>query len=142
VDQRLQTVDRSRQLLQMRKAFTLMEILVSVALISLVVAGIVQMQKNNILEAKYIAGRVQEEMSNTIFLSKEALKYNRSEKDAYTIVHNLGIKNDKTKNILKNIKRKIYISEPLKIKKVPIPISIKAIMLKNKYSSRYYRITR
>lgn len=119
-----------------------MEILVSVALISLVVAGIVQMQKNNILEAKYIAGRVQEEMSNTIFLSKEALKYNRSEKDAYTIVHNLGIKNDKTKNILKNIKRKIYISEPLKIKKVPIPISIKAIMLKNKYSSRYYRITR
>ncbi len=142
MDQRLQTVDRSRQLLQMRKAFTLMEILVSVALISLVVAGIVQMQKNNILEAKYIAGRVQEEMSNTIFLSKEALKYNRSEKDAYTIVHNLGIKNDKTKNILKNIKRKIYISEPLKIKKVPIPISIKAIMLKNKYSSRYYRITR
>ncbi len=126
----------------MRKAFTLMEILVSVALIMLVVTAVIQMQKNNRFKAKYIASRVQDEMSNTLFLNKEALKYDKSEKDAYTMVHNLGIRNDKTKEILKHIKRKIFVSEPLDIGKVPLPVSIRAVMLKSEYAARYYRVTR
>ncbi len=126
----------------MRKGFTLMEVLVSVALIAMVVAGIAQMQKNNTFKAQYIAGRVQNEMSNTLFLDKEAMKYDKDKKDAYTMVERMGIKNMKTKQILKSIKRKIFISDPLKIGKVVIPIQIRAIMLKSKYSSRYYRVTR
>ena len=81
----------------MRKAFTLMEIMVSVVLIAIVVLGIIKLQKENIFMAKYIAGRVQSEMGNTLFLGKEAVRYNKDEKDAYTLVSHMRIRNDKSK---------------------------------------------
>jgi len=124
----------------MRKAFTLIEIMVSVVLISIVVMGIVKIQKDSIFMAKYISGRVQSELSNTIFLSKSAMRYNKDEKDAYTIVEKMHIKKSETREILKKIKRKIYISDPLPIGELPIPIELRAIMLKSKYSGRFYRI--
>jgi prepilin-type N-terminal cleavage/methylation domain-containing protein len=126
----------------MRKAFTLMEIMVSVVLIAIVVLGIIKLQKENIFMAKYIAGRVQSELSNTLFLGKEAIRYNKDEKDAYTLVSHIGIRNDKSKEILKKIQRKIYISDPLPIGELPIPIEVRAIMLKHEYSARFYRVKR
>ncbi|NKQ40586.1 MAG: prepilin-type N-terminal cleavage/methylation domain-containing protein [Sulfurovum sp.] len=126
----------------MRKAFTLMEIMVSVVLIAIVVLGIIKLQKENIFMAKYIAGRVQSELSNTLFLGKEALKYDKDEKDAYTLLSSMRIRKDESKEILKKIKRKIYISEPLPIGEIPIPIELRAVMLKSEYSARFYRISR
>jgi prepilin-type N-terminal cleavage/methylation domain-containing protein len=126
----------------MRKAFTLMEIMVSVVLIAIVVLGIIKLQKENIFMAKYIAGRVQSEMGNTLFLGKEAVRYNKDEKDAYTLVSHMRIRNDKSKEILKKIQRKIYVSEPLPIGELPIPIEVRAIMLKHEYSARFYRVKR
>jgi prepilin-type N-terminal cleavage/methylation domain-containing protein len=126
----------------MRKAFTLMEIMVSVVLIAIVVLGIIKLQKENIFMAKYIAGRVQSEMGNTLFLGKEAVRYNKDEKDAYTLVSHMRIRNDKSKEILKKIQRKIYVSEPLPIGDLPIPIEVRAIMLKHEYSARFYRVKR
>jgi len=124
----------------MRKAFTLMEIMVSVVLIAIVVLGIIKLQKENIFMAKYIAGRVQSELGNTLYLGKEAMRYNKDEKDAYTLLGHMRIRNDKSKEILKSIKRKIYISDPLPIGEMPIPIELRAIMLKNEYSARFYRV--
>jgi prepilin-type N-terminal cleavage/methylation domain-containing protein len=126
----------------MRKAFTLMEIMVSVVLIAIVVLGIIKLQKENIFMAKYIAGREQSELGNTLFLGKEAIRYNKDEKDAYTLVSHIGIRNDKSKEILKKIQRKIYISDPLPIGELPIPIEVRAIMLKHEYSARFYRVKR
>jgi prepilin-type N-terminal cleavage/methylation domain-containing protein len=126
----------------MRKAFTLMEIMVSVVLIAIVVLGIIKLQKENIFMAKYIAGRVQSELGNTLFLGKEAIRYNKDDKDAYTLVSHIGIRNDKSKEILKKIQRKIYISDPLPIGELPIPIEVRAIMLKHEYSARFYRVKR
>jgi len=124
----------------MRKAFTLMEIMVSVVLIAIVVVGIIKIQKENIFMAKYIAGRVQSELANTLFLGKEAMRYDKDTKDAYTVLGDIKIHNDQSKSILKQINRKIYISDPLPIGELPIPIELRAIMLKNKYSARFYRI--
>ena len=126
----------------MRKAFTLMEIMVSVVLIAIVVLGIIKIQKENIFMAKYIAGRVQAELSNTLFVSKEVMRYDKDEKDAYTILSSMRPRNDKSKEILKQVKRKIYISEPLPIGEVPFPIEVRAIMLKSEYSARFYRVKR
>ena len=126
----------------MRKAFTLMEIMVSVVLIAIVVLGIIKLQKENIFMAKYIAGRVQSELGNTLFLTKEAMRYDKDEKDAYTLLGSMPIRNDQSKEILKKITRKIYISEPLPIGELPIPIEVRAIMLKHEYASRFYRIKR
>jgi len=119
-----------------------MEIMVSVVLIAIVVLGIIKIQKENIFMAKYIAGRVQSELGNTLFLGKEALRYDKDEKDAYTLLTGMHIRSDKSKEILKNITRKIYISDPLPIGELPIPIELRAVMLKNKYSARFYRIKR
>ncbi len=117
-----------------------MEIMVSVVLIAIVVLGIIKLQKENIFMAKYIAGRVQSELGNTLYLGKEAMRYNKDEKDAYTLLGYMQIRNDKSKEILKGIKRKIYISDPLPIGEMPIPIELRAIMLKNEYSARFYRV--
>ena len=126
----------------MRKAFTLMEIMVSVVLIAIVVLGIIKLQKENIFMAKYIAGRVQSELSNTLFLGKAAARYNKDEKDAYTLLSPMRIRNDKSKEILKKITRKIYVTEPLPIGELPIPIELRAVMLKSEYSARFYRLKR
>ena len=126
----------------MRKAFTLMEIMVSVVLIAIVVLGIIKLQKENIFMAKYIAGRVQSELSNTLFLGKTAMRYNKDEKDAYTLVSHLRIRNDKSKEILKKITRKIYVTDPLPIGELPLPIELRAVMLKSEYSARFYRLKR
>lgn len=117
-----------------------MEIMVSVVLIAIVVLGIVKIQKENIFMAKYIAGRIQSELSNTLFLGEEALRYNKDEKDAYTLLEHMRIRSDASKEILKKITRKIYITEPLPIGKLPIPIKLRAVMLKSEYSARFYRI--
>jgi len=126
----------------MRKAFTLMEIMVSVVLIAIVVLGIIKLQKENIFMAKYIAGRVQSELSNTLFLGKTAARYNKDEKDAYTLLSPMRIRNDKSKEILKKITRKIYVTEPLPIGELPIPLELRAVMLKSEYSARFYRLKR
>lgn len=126
----------------MRKAFTLMEIMVSVVLIAIVVLGIIKIQKENIFMAKYIAGRVQSELSNTLFLGKTAMRYNKDEKDAYSLLSHMRIRNDKSKDILKKITRKIYVTEPLPIGEMPLPIELRAVMLKSEYSTRFYRLKR
>jgi len=48
----------------------------------------------------------------------------------------------KMDEILKKIQRKIYVSEPLPIGDLPIPIEVRAIMLKHEYSARFYRVKR
>jgi len=142
MDRKQQAAYQQRELLLMRKAFTLMEIMVSVVLIAIVVLGIIKIQKENIFMAEYIAGRVQSELGNTLFLGKEALRYDKDEKDAYTLVSHIEIRNDESKEILKNITRKIHISEPLPIGELPIPIEVRAVMLKHKYAARFYRLKR
>jgi prepilin-type N-terminal cleavage/methylation domain-containing protein len=124
----------------MRKAFTLIEVMVSVVLISIVVMGIIKIQKDSIFMAKYIAGRVQSELSNTLFLTPSAMRYDKSEKDAYTVLQYMHIKKTESRELLREIKRTINISDPIPIGELPIPIELKAVMLKNKYSGRFYHI--
>lgn len=119
-----------------------MEIMVSVVLIAIVVLGIIKIQKENIFMAKYIAGRVQSELGNTLFLGKASLRYNKDKKDAYALLSNMHIRNEKSKEILKEITRKIYITDPLPIGKLPIPLELRAVMLKSEYSARFYRLKR
>jgi len=124
----------------MRRAFTLMEIMVSVVLISIVVLGIMKIQKESIFMAEYIAGRVQSELSNTLFLGESAMRYDKDTKDADTVLSHIRPSKTDSREVLKKIERKIHISEPIDIGELPIPIELKAIMLKSKYSGRFYRI--
>lgn len=119
-------------------AFTIIEVLVSVVLISIVVLGIVKIQQDNSDMAIYISDRSKHELANTLFLGKNIMKYHKDEKDAYTIISDrFKVSDFKSREILKETKRQIFISEPLKLEDDSLPIEINEIMLKGQYSSRF-----
>ena len=124
----------------MRRAFTIVEVLVSVALISIVVLGIIKIESQNQQIAHYISGRVKSELANTLFLVPSVMRYDKEEKSAAVLLDRLHGDKDATRKFLKETKRKIHISDPLKLGELPIPVEVRAIMLKSEYSARYYRI--
>ncbi len=126
----------------MKSAFTIIEIIVSVIIISIVVLGITKINKQNIEMAKYISNRNKSELSNTLFLTTEVFKYNKSKKDAYTLLREMKITKLETRQYLKSIKRKIYIQKDIKLQRTPIPLKLNAIMLQNQYSTKYYRFSK
>ena len=123
----------------MKKGFTIIEVIVSVIIISIVVMGLTKINRQNIDMADYVASRNKSELSNTLFLTKEALKYDKSEKDAYTLLQKMKISKLETRQYLKSVKRKIFIDNDIKLKKMIVPLNVSAIMLKSKFASRYYR---
>ena len=125
----------------MKRAFTIMEIIVSVLIIAIVTLTLAKINKQNAVMVDYVTTRLQNELSNTLFLTNEAFQYDKSEKDAYTLLKGIKIKNEEARAYLKKLKRKIYIAQDLPIENMVIPIHLNAIMLKSQFSTRYYRIT-
>jgi len=123
-----------------RNAFTLIEVLVSVALIAIVVVGIMRIRQQNISAVHYLEGRMKDELANTLFLDRTVLKYRGERKDALSLLRHLDIKKSQTREILRQLERSIWVSEALPIEEIPLPITLRAILLKGRYSSRYYRI--
>jgi len=124
----------------LKKGFTIIEVIVSVVIIAIVTLTLAKINKQNITMVDYVSSRNKDELSNTLFLAKEAIKYDKSKKDAYTLLYNMSIKNTDVRLYLKKIKRKIYVQNAIPVEKMIIPVSLNAIMLKSKFSTRYYRI--
>lgn len=126
--------------MNLRRAFTLIEVLVSVILISVVVLGIMKVRQQNIAAVHYLDSRMQEELGNTLFLGKEVMRYQGERKDAYTLLRPLGIKNSETRELLKQERRSIHVSDPLPVGELPLPVRLRAIELRGEYPGRYYRL--
>ena len=124
----------------MKKGFTIIEIIVSVVIIAIVTLTLAKINKQNTVMVDYVTTRLQNELSNTLFLHPEAFKYDKSTKDAYTLLSSMKIKNEKAKAYLKHIKRKIFTQNGVPTEKMIIPVSLNAIMLKSEFSTRYYRV--
>jgi len=124
-----------------KKAFTIIEIIISVLIIAIVTLTLAKINRQNANMVDYVTTRLQSELSNTLFLHPDAFKYDKSEKDAYTLLHNIKIKNEDAKAYLKKIKREIYTQKDIPIDNMDIPIHLNAIMLKSKFSTRYYRVS-
>jgi len=124
----------------MRSAFTIIEIIISVVIIAMTTLTLAKISKQNSTMVDYVTNRLKNELSNTLFLHPDAFNYDKSRKDAYTILHSMGIRNDRTKAYLKTLKRKIYTQEDIPIKKMIIPVRLNAIMLQSSFSTRFYRI--
>ena len=130
----------------MKKAFTLIEVIMSVIIVSIVVMGAMKLQDKNRDMAIYISQRGNSELDNSLFLTKQAYRYDKDEKDAYELLRDrFNIKDSKSKEILKHIRKKINITEE---KDIPITITedgppvftfyTNEILLKGKYPARYY----
>jgi len=125
----------------MRRGFTFMEILVSVLLISIVILGIAKIREQNITISHYIASRVKSEFSNTLFLKKDFLRYDKNEKNAYDLLHYMGIDKLESREILRQQKRHFDITDPLPLLgENPSPVQLRVFYLKGEYSSTYYRM--
>jgi prepilin-type N-terminal cleavage/methylation domain-containing protein len=128
-----------------KSAFTLIEVIVSVSIVSIIVLGAMKLQDRNREMAIYIKKRGENELDNSLFLTSEIFKYNKSKKSAYDILIDEFKLNDESKNILKEIKKSINISEdteiPIKMNDDAQPIFTfytNSIMLKDKYPARYF----
>ena len=129
-----------------KKAFTLIEVIMSVLIVSIVVMGAMKLQSQNRDMAVYIASRGNSELDNSLYLLDEAYQYDKSEKDAYEILRNeFDIRDDKSREALKFITKNINITEekemPISLEKGGEPIFTfytNEILLKGKYPARYY----
>ncbi len=128
-----------------KNAFTLIEVIMSVIIVSIVVMGALQLQEQNSDMATYLMKRGNAELDNSLFLTKRVERYDKSKKSAYEIlVDEFKIKDDESRQLLKKIEKKINITEA-----VPIPLGSEEtgilftfysneILLNGEYPSRYY----
>jgi prepilin-type N-terminal cleavage/methylation domain-containing protein len=122
-----------------RQAFTIIEVLVSVVLISIVALSAVKLQQESREMALYLSERSKNELSNTLFLTKEAMRYHKEEKDAYALLSNqFKISDSESKEILEKTSRTIFISDPIKLSDETLPVKANEIMLKGDYSARFF----
>ena len=124
---------------KLRQAFTIIEVLVSVVLISIVALGAVKLQQESRTMALYLSDRSKSELSNTLFLGKEVMRYHKDEKDAYSLIsRTFKLTDDTSREILKESKRSIFISDPIKLSDETLPVKVNEIMLKGNYPSRFF----
>ncbi len=129
-----------------KKAFTLIEVIMSVIIVSIVVMGAMQVQEQNSDMATYLAKRGNSELDNALFLTDKVARYSKDKKSAYDIlVDEFSIKDDESRNILKKIEKSINITEA-----APIPVGetedapplftfySNEILLNGDYPARYY----
>ena len=130
----------------MRRAFTLIEVIISVVIVSIVVMGAMKLQDRNREMAIYIEKRGSSELDNSLFLTSKVYRYDKSEKDAYELVRDeFNIKDDSSREALKKISKKINITEdkdiPISIEESSEPIFTfytNEVLLKGEYPARYY----
>lgn len=129
-----------------KKAFTLIEVVISVIIVSIVVMGILKQQSQNSDMAEYLLKQGQSTLNNGLFLTKEAKRYSNDKKNAYDLLTNeFVIKDFESRELLKKIERTINITDDLEI-----PVSMEEgeapiftfytneILLNEDYPVRYY----
>jgi len=137
----MRQIHREIQEGQSKSAFTIIEVLVSVVLISIVVLAIIKIQQKNRSMALYISDRDKVELSNTLFMGDEIEKYHKDKKDAYTLLsQRFKISDLESRTILKKIERDIYISDPIVLSDDTLPVEINELLLKGDYSSRFIHL--
>ena len=128
----------------MRRGFTIIEVLISVLIISFGIISVLQIHSENENQIIYISKRNKLSLQDSIFLTSNIIDYHMDKKSAYDILSKfMRITKDESREILKNSYRNIFIPEPIEIKPPPNekgPVAdINEIMLKDKYSSTYYQ---
>jgi len=129
-----------------KKAFTLIEVIMSVIIVGIVVMGAMQLQEQNTDMATYLMKRGNSELDNSLFLTEKVQRYSKDKKNAYDIlVDEFVIKDFESRAILKKIEKNINITEAQ-----PIPVGAtedeppvfvfysNEILLNGNYPARYY----
>jgi prepilin-type N-terminal cleavage/methylation domain-containing protein len=129
-----------------KRAFTLIEVIMSVIIVAIVVMGAMQVQEQNSDMATYLLKRGNSELDNAVFLTEKVQRYSKDEKNAYDmLVDEFSIKDFDSRDILKKIVKKINITEaeamPVGGTEDEPPLFVfyaSEILLNGNYPARYY----
>lgn len=132
--------------IQNRPAFTLIEVIMAVIIVVIVVTGAMEMQGKNQDMAFYISKRGSGELDNSLFLTQNAYRYDKDEKDAFELIRDeFEIKEMDSREALKKIVKKINITEeqeiPISLEENGPPLFMfysSETLLKGEYPARYY----
>ena len=127
----------------MRPAFTIIEILVSVIIISGSIVFALKIHSQNHEQIVYISERNKLSLQDSLFLTPDVVKYHKDKKEAYEILQRyFKITELKSREILKKSSREFFIPEQIKI--IPPEETggygalVDEIKIKDKYSSSYF----
>ncbi len=126
----------------MTPAFTLIEILVSVLILSGSIVYALQIHSQNHEQIIYISERSKLALQDSLFVSDTALAYHKEKKSAYDVLERyFRIDELKSREILKKIEREYYIPEAIQLSEneegVPAAV-VNEIKIKDKFSSSYF----
>ena len=133
----------------LRPAFTIIELLVSVVIISFAILYVLQLYTTNKKQIIYISERNKRSLEDSLYLTPNILKHHKDTKSADDILErHFRIKELDSREILKKNERSIYIPEEIHI--IPPPdrpgptAIVNEVKLKGKHSSIYwhFKITR
>lgn len=128
-----------------RPAFTIIEILVSVIILSISILYVLQIHTSNHEQIIYISERNKHSLEDSLYLTNNVLKYHKDSKSAYALLEKgIKVKEFESRKILKDTNRSIFIPEEIKIMPPPTvqgPTAIiNEVKLKGEYSSIYWHI--
>jgi len=132
---------------KLRSAFTIIEILVSITIISFSILFVLRIHSDNREHIIYLSERNKHALQDSLFLTDNVLRYHKSKKSAYDIIEkNMKVKKDDSRQILKKYERSIYLPEEIRIIPPPAPEKgpsalVNEIKLKDQHSSHYWHIT-
>ena len=129
-----------------KQAFTLIEVIMSVIIVSIVVMGAMQVQEQNSDMATYLLKRGNSELDNSLFLTEKVQRYSKDKKNAYDmLVDEFSIKEFESRDILKKIEKNINTTEaeaiPVGATEDDPPMFVfysNEILLNGNYPARYY----
>jgi len=127
-----------------RSAFTIIEVIISVIILSGAIIYVLNIHSNTRDEIEYIMQKDRYTIQDSLFLNNKVLNYHKENKNAYDIIEaKFRVNKMKSREILKNITRDIFIPEEIHLDKdgdmqIPLDIKFQEIKLKDKYSSYYF----
>ena len=132
-----------RSIQSLRPAFTIIEILISVIIISFSIVYVLTIHKQNHEHIVYISERNIFSLQDSLFLTDDVLKYHKERKNAYEVLRPyFQIDDQKSREILKDSSRNFFIPEPINLiseeENGPSAI-VEEIKIKDKFSSSYFR---
>ncbi len=126
-----------------KPAFTLIEVLVSVLIISGSIVYALQIHSQNHEQIIYISERAKLSLQDSLFVADDTLRYHKDTKSAYDVIERyFKIDEFKSREILKNIERTYTIPEAISLNSeedTGVPSAeVNEIKIKDKFSSSYF----
>ena len=125
-----------------RSAFTLIEVLISVLILSGTIVYALKIHSQNHEQIVYISERNKLSLQDSLFVAEDTLRYHKDTKTAYDIIEkHFKVDDLKSREILKKISREYFIPETIQLMaegEITPSAVVDEIKIKDKFSSFYF----